>query len=132
MNKQYYLKDKKAMIYWEKPGGQDKDGFPIKGGYVPFAPELLWCYARQLSQDQRYASAYYDVDESRFFVFNHIPDISVYDFISYRDKWYQITRVDTMDDYKSDMFVYAKDCPEGEMPRPNEVLPYEPCGRSGM
>lgn len=114
------------MPYWGKPGGQDKDGFPIKGGYVPFAEEPLWCYARQLSQDQRYASAHYDVNETRLFVFNNIQNLSVYDFVFYQNKWYQITRVDTTDDYKNDMFVYVKDCPKGEIPKSNELLPYEP------
>lgn len=95
MKNQYYLKDKKAMIYWEKPKEQDKNGFPIKGGYVPFAENPLWCYAKQLSQEQVFASASYGVGETRLFVFNHLPDVSVYDRIFYRNGWYEITRVDT-------------------------------------
>ena len=126
MKNQYYLKDKKAMIYWKKPGGQDKDGFPVKGGYVPFAAAPLWCYARQVSQEQKYASAYYGINETRMFVFNNIPHVSVYDHIFYQDKWYEVTRADTTDDYKSDLFVYVKDCPKGGIPKQSELLPYEP------
>lgn len=130
MKNQYYLKDKKAMIYWQDLGGQDDLGFPVKGGYIPFSPVLFWCYSRQLTQDQVYAALQYGVDETRLFVFNNIPGIEVYDYILYRGLWYQITRVDTADDYRGDMFVYAKDCPAGGKPKPDELMPYKPCSRS--
>lgn len=123
---QYFLKDKKAMIYWEKPSTEDADGSTISGGFVPFAINPMWCYSKQLSQDQIFAAAAYGVSETRFFVFNHTKNVAVYDLILYRGEWYQITRVDTTDDYNGDLFVYVKDCPRGGEPSAEDLLPYEP------
>lgn len=123
---QYYLKDKKAMIYWEKPSTKDSDGFPISGGHVPFSKVPMWCYTKQLSQDQVFSAMAYGVNENRFFVFNNTKNVSVYNLILYKDKWYEITRVDTMDDYNGDLFIYVKDCPRGGKPNADDLLPYEP------
>ena len=48
----------------------------------------------------------------------------MYDYVYYRDKWYEVTRVDTTDDYNTDVFVYVKDAPIGRQPSEDELKPY--------
>ena len=50
--------------------------------------------------------------------------IELYDLILYREKWYQITRVDTEDDYNTDIFVYVKDAPRGSIPTADTLKTY--------
>lgn len=123
---QYFLKDKKADIYRKtSEGGTDPDGYPLPEQWRPISPAPLWCYAKQLSQDQLFQSHWIGQEETRFFVFNNYPGIDVYDLVLYRDEWYQITRVDTKDDYKGDLFVYVKLAIGGWRPSPSEIFPYK-------
>ncbi|MBR0198082.1 MAG: head-tail adaptor protein [Kiritimatiellae bacterium] len=69
---------------------------------------VCWCYSRQLSQKLK---AQFNTDETRLFILNYRDDIAVRDFIRYRLNWYEVTRVDTKDDYRTDLYVYAKDAP---------------------
>ena len=105
---QYFLKDKKAQIYKKHTGGKDADGFPVGDYYTPIAPVDLWCYTKQLSQDQLYAAHAYWDDETRLFVFNFRDDIKQYDVLYYKGGWYSVTRTDTTDDYNGELFVYVK------------------------
>lgn len=115
MKDQYYLKDKKAEIYKQGETVQDEDGFDITE-YKKVSEKPLWCYARQLSQEQTFSAASYGEEETRLFVFNYRNDVELYDFIRYRGAWYRITRVDTRDDYKGELFIYVRNCKNGEIP----------------
>lgn len=124
MKNQYNLKDKKAQIYREVTR-QTSSGFSEIEGYYPRAAAPLWCYTRQLTQDQLFAAMAYSQQETRFFVFNYYPGIDVYDVIQYRGEWYEVTRVDTTDDYKGDLFIYVK-LYRGSKPKQDEIKPYDP------
>jgi len=107
-SRQYHLKDKKIYVYKAinsvRSVLEDKE-------YVPL---VLWAYTRQLSQDQIYQARAYGESENRLFVLNYNKRISVGDFIKYKDHYYTITRVDSMDDYNTELFVYVKDAPDGD------------------
>lgn len=120
----YFLKDKKAQVYKHHDGGKDPDGFPTDDYYTPIAPVCLWCYTKQLSQEQLYAAHAYWNDETRLFVFNFRDDIKQYDKLHYIDKneWYEVTRVDTTDDYNGETFVYVKNLKWGL--EEEEIKPY--------
>ena len=117
----YYKKDKKAMIYKHKRVQITAGSMP-KDRYIPIKESSLWCYSSQLSQDRIYQAKAVGEDESRFFVFNHLENVAVDDSILYRDKWYHITRVDTEDDYNTDMFIYCDDM--SSSPSDDEILDY--------
>lgn len=123
MKNQYYKKDKKALIHdavsYAEPGKMEKTY------YVPRTPSAIWCYARQLSQETIFEAKSYGEDENRFFVFNRGTVVELYDLILYREKWYQVTRVDTEDDYNTDVIVYVKDVPRGSVPSADQLKPYE-------
>ena len=124
MKNQYNLKDKKAQLYKKEYGGQDSNGYSKPDNYYPAATAPIWCYTRQLSQDQIFAAMAYSQEETRLFVFNYYPHVEVYDVISYKSDWYEITRVDTTDDYKTDLFVYVKLLKRGV--KPEQIKPYDP------
>lgn len=117
------LKDKKAEIFqsvdYSEPGG-----FPQQK-WKPISAAPLWCYAKQLSQDLVFQAARYGEEEKRLFVFNYSKAPSLYGLIKYRGAWYEITRIDTAEDYKGDLYVYVKDCPMGKVPNDEDILPYE-------
>lgn len=119
---QYFLKDKKAEIYKAHEEEKDKDGFPTDSYYTPISPAPLWCYTRQLSQDQVIYSMAFHVEETRYFVFNYRSDITVYNLILYNGKWYEVTRVDYPEDYKTETFVYVKDV--AHAPKESSIKPY--------
>lgn len=114
-----FLKDKHAKVYKKSAGYQDAYGVWHKGGYSLIGN--LWCYTRQLSQDQKNEARIYGVDESRMFVFNYRNDVAVYDLILYRGTWYTITRVDTTNDNKGDLFVYVNEAATGDISKPSEL-----------
>ena len=125
MKNQYFLKDKKAQHYQKydpNGGGYHGVGDPIY--YVAMSPAPYWCYAKQLSQEELYAAHAYWNDETRLFVFNNKPAIKQYDYILYKNAWYEVTRVDTTDDYNGETFVYGRDVKGADVPRPAYVKPY--------
>lgn len=126
MKNQYFLKDKKAQLYKRIMNGTDPSGYSNPPGYYPVAPAPVWCYARQLSQTDIFQAQSFGEDETRLFVFNYYPNIEVYDMVQYRGDWYRITRVDTTDDYKGDLFVYVQNAKGGFIPRDDEIKPYTP------
>lgn len=119
----YYKKDKKALIY--DSINVQSPGHMAKTYYVPRTPSAIWCYARQLSQETIFEAKSYGEDESRFFVFNRGTVVELYDLILYRDKWYKVTRVDTDDDYNTDIYVYAQEAPIGSIPSASTLKPYK-------
>ena len=116
---QYFLKDKKARIYRKCEGGTEPRGSTY---YVPLTASDVWCYTRQLTENQLFTAHMYLDDETRFFVFNFQDGIKQYDVIRYKEAWYSITRVDTMDDYNGELFVYVKNIKIN--PKQEQVKPY--------
>jgi hypothetical protein len=119
------LKDKKAQLYKREHDGQDGDGFSKPDNFYPAASAPIWCYTRQLTQDQIFAAMAYGQQETRLFVFNYYPGVDVYDGINYKGDWYEVTRADTTNDYKGDLFIYAKFYKDGA-PKPAQIKPYDP------
>lgn len=119
---QYKLKDKRALIYSVSTDGQDNNGFHTEC-YTPITENPIWCYTRQLTQNQQYEAHMLGAMETRLFVFNYRPGVCIFDKIKYREKWYEVTRVDTKDDYNGDLFVYVKD---SEAPALNSIKEYVP------
>ena len=117
------LKDKKADPY-KSYSYQPQPGMMFKTVYIALTPAPAWCYAQQLSQSLTWEAAQYGNEETRLFVFNKGITIKPYDYVRYRDKWYQVTRVDTTDDYNTDVYVYVKDAPTGGIPSADEIKPY--------
>lgn len=124
MNKSnlYFRKDKKAMIYQKTKGHVDEYGDYVDGGYRAIAPSDLWCYTKQLSQEQKYIAQSMSVDEKRMFVFTFRKGIKVYDLIKYDGELYEVTRVDSPEDYNRELFIYVRDIPRGLAN--TELLPY--------
>jgi len=118
MKNQYFLKDKTAYIYKIGASYKDEYGVTHRGQITQITGSPLWCYARQNSQSLSFTNGIAHVnEESRFFVFNYNEEIKQGCLIKYRNSWYTIQRVDTTDDYRGDMFVYADDTPLGEIPK---------------
>ena len=114
----YYQKDKKAIIYkfYEDEEGQDDFGFDSGESYFkPISPAPLWCYAKQLSQEQLYYANALKSKEERLFVFNYLDNVTQGDTLYYvdKDQWYTVSRTDTTDDYNGELFVYAEKAKEG-------------------
>lgn len=122
MKNQYYKKDKKALIF--NSVSVNTNGYMSKSYYVPRTPAAIWAYASQLSQTTVFEAKSYGEDVSYMFVFNLRTEVELYDLILYRNKWYEVTRVDTKDDYDTDIFVYAKDAPRGSIPKEDAIKPY--------
>lgn len=125
MKNQYHLKDKKAQLYKTEHGAIDNNGFPLPDSYYPAATAPIWCYARQLTQDQLFAAMAVSQEETRLFVFNYYKGVDVYDLVNYAGEWYEVTRADTTDDYKGDLFVYVK-LYRGSTPTATQIKPYDP------
>lgn len=115
MRNQYYKKDKKVKLI-TKSTTYDAYGNEIEA-YKYISNKSFWAYATQLSQSQTFEAATYGDDENRFFVLNYRDDLNIYDFVEYRGKYYSITRLDTKDDYKGELFVYVKDAARGDTPK---------------
>lgn len=111
---QYYQKDKKVKII--KATKTVNALGQMSNGYQYITNQSLWAYADQLSQTQVFNAKAYGDEESYFFVLNYREDLTIYHYIEYKGKYYNITRIDTSDDYKTDLFIYAKDTPKGELP----------------
>lgn len=106
MRNRYHLKDKKALIH-DLVSVKNSGYSPIKY-YVPRTEAPIWCYASQLSQDAVFEAKHFGQNETRFFVFNKGTTVGLYDVILYRGGWYEVTRVDTEDDYNTDIYVYVR------------------------
>ena len=110
----YFKKDKKVKLI-TKSSTQDNYGNYISV-YRYITDSSIWAYTNQLSQSQVFEAATHGDDEIRLFVLNYRNDLKVYDYIEYKNKYYTITRVDTKDDYNTELFVYVKDCARGDTP----------------
>lgn len=120
MAKTNVLKDKKIMIYL-KTSVKDDDGFYTEG-YKPIHPGKLWAYVRQLSSREYFAAAQVQNTEEMLFTINWRSDLNETMFIDYKGVWYDIKRIDTFEDYKNDIHIYASEA--AQKPAPSEIFPY--------
>ena len=111
---QYFMKDKKVKLVTKTTEKNDYGvDMPI---YRYITDNEIWAYAKQLSQSQEFEAAMHGHEEIRLFVLNYREDLKLYDFIEYRGEYFVITRLDTTDDYKGELFVYVKDADKGDTP----------------
>lgn len=123
---QYFLKDKKMQIYRKVSGGTDSEGYALPEAYYPIAANPIWCYSSQLSQTDIFIAMSFSQTETRYFVTNYYKGVEVYDMIKYKETWYRVTRVDTQDDYNSDLFIYVENAKGGWIPKDDQIKPYTP------
>lgn len=123
MNK---LKDKKIQIlkYTET---EDSAGFPVRG-YMPIHPQpKIWAYFKHLSASLYFASAQVNLNEEVIFTVNWLEHLKNSETkhlkILYKGNLYQITRIDTYEDYKRDINLYAK---YEQSDFSGNIIPYDP------
>lgn len=120
------LKDKKIKIY-KYVETTDEDGFQT-AGYMPIHPqESLWAYFKQLSAELTYLNNSTQSKEECFFAVNWLEilqtPIAKDLHIEYNGYLYQVTRIDSYEGYKRDLFLYAR----YEAKAKNlTILPYDP------
>ena len=119
------LKDKKITIYKAVRVEKDKEGFGTKR-WQAIHPGTLWAYARQLSAREFFEAAAQQFQEERLFVVNWRRDIASGMIVRYLGNWYEIVRVDPLEDYKGDIKLYVKEALGGNRPKDDEILPYGP------
>ena len=85
--------------------------------YQAIALSPLWCYTKQLSGELLYQAKAIDPSETRLFVFSYNNQIKPQGMVNYGDSWYEITRVDRTDDYKTECYVYVRDSTKPYRPR---------------
>jgi len=85
---------------------------------------MLWAYARQLSAKEFFAAVARQSQEERLFVVNWRTDIALGMVIRYRDSWFEVVRVDPLEDYKADIKLYVKEAIGGMRPREDELILY--------
>ena len=114
-NNIYFRKDKKVKLITKST---TKDEYGVSHTiYRYISDRSFWAYTNQLSQSQTFEARTYGNEETRIFVLNYRDDLKVYDFVEYKGKYYSITRVDTTGDYKTELFVYVKECAKGDVPK---------------
>lgn len=98
------MKNKKISIlhYVE---GTDDDGFPVQQ-WEPLA-ENIWAYYRSASGNEFYAAAEVQQKVEAIFQINYRDDIDASMKILYKDKEYNITRIDDFEGNKTDLKIYA-------------------------
>lgn len=102
----FRLKDKKISICGQ---GFEDDGWgnqvpiegPIPGG------ENIWAYVRHASGQEVYAAAQVQQHVEMIFEINWRDGIDVTNYIEYRGKQYNITRIDDFEGYKENLRIYA-------------------------
>ena len=116
------LKDKKIGIY-RKETIKDSAGFSVTV-YKAIHAGKLWAYVRQLSAGEYYASQALQQKEDMFFTVNWRNDINAADcFVRYKDKFYDITRIDTFEGYKEDLKLYALLL--ASQPKPGDIVEWQ-------
>lgn len=120
------LKDKKIVIL--KSGSfEDQDGFQTDG-YMPVHPQkAVWSYYKQLSAQLTYLNDSTQSKEECFFAVNWLeilkPPIAKDLHIEYNGSLYQVTRIDSYEGYKRDLFLYARYEAEAKN---LTIMPYDP------
>lgn len=99
------LKDKKIEIL--APTDVSQPGDMPNYTWAPIHTGKLWAYIRQLSANEHYAAMQVQANEEMLFVINWREDVTSANVIRYKDKYYNIKRVDTYEGYKQDIQIYA-------------------------
>lgn len=99
------LKDKKIEIL----AGQNVANPPLrpKIEWTPIHSGKLWAYVRHLSAREYYAAMTVQAEEEMLFVINWRDDITTDMIIKYKNRYFDIKRIDTFEGYKSDLQIYA-------------------------
>lgn len=100
------LKDKKITIMGVTLGENDL-GDPIQiRGPIP-GGENIWAYVRHTSGREYYAAKQVQAEEELIFEINWRDDITPKNWIVYKGKDFDITRIDTFEEYKDSLRIYA-------------------------
>ena len=100
------LKDKKITIMGVTLGENDL-GDPIQiRGPIP-GGENIWAYVRHTSGREYYAAKQVQAEEEMLFEINWRDDITPKNWIVYKGKEYDITRIDDFEGYKDSLRIYA-------------------------
>ena len=117
------LKDKKITIY-KRSCTLDQIGNQVSC-YIPVHPRTLWAYVRQLSGKELFMASSFHAEEEVLFSVNWRADLTMQNcldlFVVYKGIWYDMTRVDSYEGYKSDIRLYAKTM---RAPAQKEIKPY--------
>ena len=102
----FRMKDKKITILGatygrDEWGNQVEILGPIPGG------ENIWAYVRHASGTEYYAARQVQQEVEMIFEINWRDDIGPDNWILYKGKEYNITRIDTFEDYKDTLRIYA-------------------------
>lgn len=100
------LKDKKIRIL-SYESHVDDNGFGVEE-WKQIHEGKLWAYYRQLSGKEFFAAATVNATEDVLFTVNHRADIDTDMLVEYAGKYYQITRTDNHEGYKTDLDLYCK------------------------
>jgi len=102
-----YIKDKKIAIY--RPiKGKSSYGDIYNSGWEPLTPKRLWACYQSLKTDLRLESYSQVFDaECNFFV-NWRNDIEAGMHVLFRDKPYEVVRIDDFEGYKKDLKLTCK------------------------
>mgnify|MGYP002749273098 FL=1 len=104
------LKDKKIRILAYE-SYTNNNGFPVEKWNVIHEGKL-WAYYRQLSGKEFFAAATVNAEENVLFTVNYRTDIEADMIVEYAGEYYQITRIDDHEGYKTDIDLYCKTNPE--------------------
>lgn len=98
-----YLKDKRIEIF------NNNVEWVGAGDHVHHWESMgkFWAYTRMLSMKEYHDYGITTEDVDRLFIINYNKDVNIYDRIVYRGKEYKIYSVDTYNDNKQDMKIYA-------------------------
>ncbi len=101
------LKDKKITIMGVTEGQNDL-GDPIQiRGPIP-GGENIWAYVRHTSGREYYAAKQVQAEEEMLFEINWRDDVTPKNWIVYKGKEYDITRIDGFEGYKDSLRIYAR------------------------
>ena len=109
------------MIYKNTKINNNAGNWSMK--WTPISALPLWCFTQNLSGSILYNPLIIENEETRLFVFNYLPNVEQGYYIFYREKWYEVTRVNSTGDYNDEIFVYVKNVFSN--PSQNDILSFE-------
>lgn len=119
------LKDKKITLY-KKTTGVNDVGMPSTV-YRPLHPGTLWAYVRHQSSREYFAAKAAQITETLMFEVNWRADLTLESlastFIVYKGNWFNIARLDTYEDNKTNIRLYANSM---KAPAAADIQPYQP------
>ena len=92
--------------------GRTTIDFAVFAGHKTLYEGKLWAYYRQLSGKEFFAAATVNAEENVLFTVNYRTDIETDMIVEYAGEYYQITRIDDHEGYKTDIDLYCKTNPE--------------------